>query len=305
MNNYLFHRVYPGRDQLWDPMDPVLFEKCIKHIKKKFEVVLLEDYLSSGDFSNHSSIATIQFDDGYLDNYDYALPILEKYQVKASFYIVTDCIDQNVPTWTHVLEHAFQETKMNELTLSFDFLPEQWRTQKWTEREERLSFVKSFKPYLKKVNHEQRKEVLAAISAQLHDVTLPQLMMNWDQLRHLKYQGHYIGSHTVTHAMLGTIQDEQVVKRELVQSAERIKTELGYFPKTISYPVGSYNELTKELAASFGYDFGLAVHQDQHDLNAHNLYEIKRIELYNEPWWKTKLRINNSLEKVKKIIRYR
>ena len=41
------------------------------------------------------------FDDGYKDNIEYAAPILRQFKCPASFYVVTDCIDRNVPTWTY------------------------------------------------------------------------------------------------------------------------------------------------------------------------------------------------------------
>ena len=67
------------------------------------------------------------FDDGYKDNIDTALPILEKHNVKATFYIVTDCIEKNIPTWTHTLEYCFQNLKPEQIKLDFDFLPEELR----------------------------------------------------------------------------------------------------------------------------------------------------------------------------------
>ena len=105
--------------------------------------------------------------------------------------------------------------------------------------------------------------------------------------------------------MLGTITDIKTQKHELNFSAQRIQQELGYFPKTISYPVGSYNETTIKLSKEAGYELGLAVKQSIYNSEKDTLFELPRIELYNESWWKTKMRISNSLEELKKAIRYR
>jgi len=80
---------------------------------------------------------------------------------------------------------------------------------------------------------------------------------------------------------------------------------LGHFPTTISYPVGSYNETTKRISKEVGYKIGLAVNQNIYDPDKQDLFEIPRIELYNEPWWKTRLRITHTLENIKSIIRYK
>ena len=103
IRNFLFHRVNPKRELLWDPMDPVLFEKCIKHISTKYNVVLMEELLEDKNLMLQKNVATILFDDGYLDNLEYAAPILQKYNCKASFYVVTDCIEKNIPTWKSVM----------------------------------------------------------------------------------------------------------------------------------------------------------------------------------------------------------
>ncbi|MGM0477954.1 MAG: polysaccharide deacetylase family protein [Bacteroidota bacterium] len=306
MKNFLFHRVNPQRDDLWDPMDPVLFERCIKFIKRKYNTVLLEEYLlNQEDYSNHKNIATILFDDGYLDNYEYALPVLEKYNIKASFYVVTDCIDKNIPTWTHELEHLFQNTKNRVLNLKFGFLPTELQTLSAEKQEDLLSFAKELKPFLKTINHTERNEVLSEIKLQFDDVEFPKIMMNWDHLKKLSKLGHHIGSHTVSHAMLGTVSNESFIKKELVDSRQRILDKLEKDPISISYPVGSYNQIVQKLSKESGYMLGLVVNQDEYIPERNNLFEIQRIELYNESWWKTKLRITNRLEKIKKIIRYR
>lgn len=307
IRNFLFHRVNPRRDKLWDPMSVELFDRCIRYISGKYEVMLFEDLVSSGQHNaEHSkAIATIMFDDGYKDNIEYAAPILDKYHAKASFYVVTDCIDRNIPTWTHILEHLFQFTSVENIDMNFAFLPAELRVSKLASYDERLRYVSNLKPVLKTVKHEQRTECLNRVLETYQDVKLPELMMNWADLRKLKQEGHYIGSHTVTHCMLGTMSDEKDILAELKQSGSRIEEELGYFPVTISYPVGSFNKQTKELAKQAGYTIGLAVKQNGYDPRKEDLFEVSRIELYNEPWWKTRLRIINLMPAIKSLIRYK
>ena len=307
MKNFLFHRVNAERDILWDPMDPVLFEKCIKYISKKYKVILFEDfYTNYNEYLNiEKKLATIMFDDGYKDNFDFAIPILQKYNVKASFYVVTDCIDKNIPTWTHILEYSFLNTKKNKLILNFDFLVEEYKESNFESLEEKIKFVNKLKPYLKTIKHVDREVVLNKILQEFDDIELPNLMMNWNEIREIVKLGHYVGSHTKSHLMLGTIDSKVLILDELMHSAKRIESELGYFPLTISYPVGSYSNLVKELSNEVGYKIGLAVKQDEYIPNKNDFFEVERIELYNEKWLKTWLRITHILEKIKKIIRYR
>lgn len=305
VHNFLFHRVNPVRDIMWDPMDVKLFEKCIKYITNKYEVVLLEDLITSGMYKAKKKIATILFDDGYKDNIEFAAPILAKYNCKASFYVVTNSIDHNVVTWTHIMEHSFQHTAVSDINFQFSFLPESLRVTTLTTQANRIDYLNKLKPFAKTITHEERTELLNAIQEKLTDVQLPRLMMNWDDVRQLKNAGHYIGSHTVTHCMLGTMLNVEEISYELTASANKINEELGYFPKSISYPVGSYNSTTMELSKKAGYTMGLAVKQTAFNPENDNVFEIPRIELYNESWFKTKLRISNLLEEFKTLIRYK
>jgi hypothetical protein len=99
--------------------------------------------------------------------------------------------------------------------------------------------------------------------------------------------------------------DESEIRRELIESAMTISDKLGHLPISISYPVGSYNPKVKQLSREAGYKIGLAVKQNIHNPQKEDIYEISRIELYNEPWWKTKLRITNRLEEIKALIKYK
>ena len=304
IRNFLFHRVSPERDQLWDPMDVAFFDKCISYITGHYQVMLLEDMVSMPNLKNLDNIATILFDDGYKDNIQFAAPILAKYNCKASFYVVTDCIENNIPTWTHILEYRFQYTNKSDINLNFDFFPPDLRVTNLPTKEKRLEYVKKLKPFLKKIPHLERKQALEIIDLSFDDVNLPRIMMDWQDLLQLKIQGHYIGSHSISHCLFGSMTDDSEVLNELLVSGQTIERHLGHFPKTISYPVGSYNKKTIELSKKAGYTIGLAVDQRTYDPSTDSIFEIPRIELYNENWLKTRLRITTHLEKFKTFIGY-
>lgn len=288
---------------MWDPMDVALFDKCINYITKHYKVVLLEELVMNDALKKEQNLVTISFDDGYKDNIEHAAPILKKYSCKASFYIVTDCIEHNSLTWTHILEHSFQYTQIPELKLEFDFLPVQLHTRLLPTKSDRVAYAKKLIPFLKTIAHEKREQVLETVKKTFTDCTLPKLMMNWDDIAKLNADGFFVGSHSVSHHMLGTMSDETQIKFELERSRQVILERLGYAPATISFPINSYNENTIRLSKEAGYTAGLAVHQRMYDPESDNDFEIPRIELYNESWWKTRMRITGFLEKIKTVIK--
>jgi peptidoglycan/xylan/chitin deacetylase (PgdA/CDA1 family) len=277
VRNFLFHRVNPQREELWDPMDVGLFNKCITYIFKNYSIVQLEElFFESSQLKSKKKFATILFDDGYKDNIEYAASILDKNRIKASFYVVTDCIEKNVPTWTYILDYAFLHTRKSKIDLFYDFLPVELRIKELKDNKARVEYVRKLKPAIKQLHHVNRDEIMRTIISTYDDIELPKLM-NWNDLQELKNAGHYIGSHTITHCMLGTMTNEHDVKRELLESGATIEKRLGHFPLTISYPVGSYNHTTTRLSREVGYKIGLAVKQKIYNPKFDSDFEIPRI----------------------------
>ncbi|HET6996133.1 MAG TPA: polysaccharide deacetylase family protein [Chitinophagaceae bacterium] len=301
IRNFLFHRVSEERDNLWPPMKPVLFEKIIRLLTRDYHIVSLEGWLQEKN-KRHSrkTLATILFDDGYKDNIEYAAPILKKYKCPASFYIVTGCINKNIPTWTYLLDHAMQQARIPSLILDFDQTPEELKKITLTDKPS----LRKIKIWMKRLPNAQRVQVLNSILQQCNDVPVPQnKMMSWTDIRHLQQDGFYIGSHSHTHPMLAALEDEKEIKEELGHSASIIQQKLGIAPLTISYPIGSFDERVTRLAAETGYQYGLAVEQRFFQSGRDSLMTIPRVELHQEPSWKVSLRMNGLYNKTRRLWR--
>jgi len=282
-------------------MTPFLFEKTIGTLVRKYEIVNLESFLQKENTPTFSRpVATILFDDGYKDNIEYAAPILKKYSCTASFYVVTDCINRDIPTWTYLVDYAFQRTKNETIYFHPLYVPDDFKKISLNDK----SKISKIKPWMKKLSNTMRVEIVSNILDQCKDVKLPDnKMMSWDDVRQLKVAGFTIGSHSHTHPMLAALESEKEIEDELHISAAILQKELGEKPLTISYPIGSFDERVIQLSKSAGYQFGLAVKQKAFNYAEDSLLTIPRIELYQESWWKVQLRINGMFEKLKTIWR--
>jgi peptidoglycan/xylan/chitin deacetylase (PgdA/CDA1 family) len=96
-----FHRVHdaPRSDSL--TIDVRMFERYCNFFRRHFRVVSLRDVvekLERGLEPNRE--LAITFDDGYRDNYEMAMPVLEKLSLPATFFVVTKWIGSDVvPRW--------------------------------------------------------------------------------------------------------------------------------------------------------------------------------------------------------------
>ncbi len=78
---------------------PESFEENIKtFIENGYTIISMKElaFAESGKTKLPDKPMVITFDDGYYSNYEYIYPILKQYQVKASIFIVTDKIGQEI-----------------------------------------------------------------------------------------------------------------------------------------------------------------------------------------------------------------
>lgn len=91
----LYHRVTDEvRDNLTVGIEQ--FERQMATIRSHFQPISIEEVLASKSVSVSSRpLVTVTFDDGYLDNYTNAAPILQRHGVPAAFFVSTDIIGKN------------------------------------------------------------------------------------------------------------------------------------------------------------------------------------------------------------------
>ncbi|MFT3978944.1 MAG: polysaccharide deacetylase family protein [Ferruginibacter sp.] len=275
---FLFHRVSPETDPLWQPMHPARFEQVIRIIQKLYAIIPLEEYLRGNIvLKKGKKYAAIGFDDGYKDFTKYALPVLQKHDIQSSMYIVTDCANTGLPPWTYQVDYLFNNSRK---TLIKDGV--QYRRQNATVLKNRM----------KEMPNEKRKELLVEIMDQLDDVTLPaDLMMDWRDIEEAHNAGVEIGSHTSSHPVLSSIDNSSDLQYEMQSSFDTLKARLDKPPYAISYPNGRYNEKVMDFAVRAGYKAGLALHQKTYRTSRDAAFEIPRIELYQQSMLKTIARI--------------
>lgn len=96
---------------------PEEFEKQVAWMKSEgFHFVTMQEL--QDDWGKHpEKTVAITFDDGYLDNLEHAFPTLEKYQAKATIYVVVDRHDRDWSTYKkahHNSGELAREPKLND-----------------------------------------------------------------------------------------------------------------------------------------------------------------------------------------------
>lgn len=92
----MYHHVNPHKGDMVT-VTPTTFERQMEYLHEAgFKTLTLDELLSyiKGDMVLQQKAVVVTFDDGWLDNYIYAFPVLKKYNVHASVFIVTDIIER-------------------------------------------------------------------------------------------------------------------------------------------------------------------------------------------------------------------
>jgi peptidoglycan/xylan/chitin deacetylase (PgdA/CDA1 family) len=188
----------------------------------------------------------ITFDDGYRDNYEVALPLLRAHGLTATFFLATGFLDRPHVAW--------------------------WDEIAWMTRSATRQLPGGAEAAGKRFTHEYKHMVSERKAAFLDEIAeqtgagrsdaaaAAGMWMSWDEARAMRDAGMSIGGHTVTHPVLGSL-DEAAQRMEVVGCRERIAAELGEPMRWFSYPVGfpgSFDATTRRLLDEQGVELAFS-----------------------------------------------
>ena len=215
-----------------------------------------------GGARSERPLCAISFDDGALDNYEHARPVLAELGVKASFYIPVNNVEEALPPWHDRLGFAILRSiaavrKTPEK--GFEALLAPFGVQVATFAallpRDAILLAAAGVTEAKKLTPDEREAALHALERALGEDVVPDFagMMTWDQVRELHQDGHEIGSHSLTHPLLPGLGEDRV-RAEVVDSRRQLSKLIGAEVASFCYPNGSYDERTLKAVAAAGYE---------------------------------------------------
>jgi peptidoglycan/xylan/chitin deacetylase (PgdA/CDA1 family) len=212
-----------------------IFDLQMRYIAKKYTCVSLDDigmFLKKGKFPK-GTIA-ITFDDGFYDNIKYALPIFKKYNIPATIYITTRCLDDRELFWPSRTMYLFSNTTQSKLE-DREFLKRTIRLETPEQRNEARLLVNQVCECLPGVERARWLSLLEKELQTNHAKDIPAIMMRSSQVRELLNCGIIVGSHTMTHPNLCKMSDEDAWE-ELKTSKQELEKLTGIESRHFSYP---------------------------------------------------------------------
>lgn len=279
-----YHRVY---DEVLDTefdrgvfgLSAQEFEKQIKWLKKNTHIISEEELISHIESGKPFSkrCVMITFDDGYIDNYELAYPILSSSKVPATFFIPTEAIEKRRVGWWDLISYFVRKTNKETININDKLMSVQSDQEKDAVIKELLRVMKTSKES-KSFNLIETLSQQCELAFPTHEVQSSQLM-SWDQIREVQANNISIGAHTHSHRVLSTITDEEQ-KNELEISKKILEDKLGVPVNSVSYPVGSsefFTQNSKKSAREVGYKIAYSFNTGINRNRISDPFDIKRV----------------------------
>lgn len=255
-------------------IDAEQFEQIINWLRAKYNLIGAKEYLVKYENDNLGiNDICLSFDDALLCQYDIAIPILEKYQIDAFFFIYS-CVFSDKPDNLEI----FRYFRNNYYTEMDDFFNEFFKVvderlgdeivvhrQSFNEIDYLIEFPfytqndKWFR-YIRDqvlVNDEYENILFHMMKMKQFSASkiADKLWMSEEQVRDIYNKGHSVGLHSYTHPIPLEKLNYHDQLKEYQLNLEHLTSITGKI-ESMSHPYGSYNSDTLDILSKLGIKIG-------------------------------------------------
>ncbi len=279
----MYHRILPQNAPEYSTEEPGMivepdtFRMHLNTLKSNFTMISLGEWINR-KLTNQPlplKACAVTFDDGWLDNYDYAFPILKQLQIPATLFAVSDMLGTNQVFWPNRIQTILQQPREKLLEIS-------WLTELLgnsnMDREISSEVIYSLK-------HHSDQQLLKLIEETETNLEIPPpkipVLINLDQIRELSDSGLVeIGSHTRQHIRLVDGLSSEVLSNEVANSKKQLEAILDKKIELFCYPNGDYcyaaiDEVSKQYKAAVTTTRGI------NNINS-NVFTLSRIGVHQD-----------------------
>jgi peptidoglycan/xylan/chitin deacetylase (PgdA/CDA1 family) len=225
------------------------FEKQMRHVKKWYNIITMDELADRLALKkNESPCVAITIDDGYLNNYSLAYPVLKKLKLPATIYLATAFVGTEKSTWVDELMDMFLISKKESFSLPELFENEVFDLSTLKKKIEAFWRVFERMLYIEHKRKEFLMGELPKILAAEKNIRNngERKMLDWSEIIEMGRNNISFGAHTVSHPTLSKM-DLLEAKREILESKKEIEARLGGQVRHFAIPNGKVEDFNDEL----------------------------------------------------------
>ena len=262
------------------------FSTFLETLTKIGTAVSMEDII---DYSNGAlppkNAFAITFDDGFENNLSVAAPILENFEIPATFYITSDFVENNSMSWIDRIELAIEAiSEGEEKTLVVPWKSNSVKLRGHFEKVEFLNELRtivkndqSIMPHQLADNIQEQMGFPKTVTSQLEI----DLKLNWSGVKELNSNDLFtIGGHTHSHPIMSFL-DEEKLNDEVETCLRYLKQMADITTRHFAYPEGlkhCYDERVISCLRRHGIECCPTAEQGYNRMDENiDLFRLKRI----------------------------
>lgn len=255
------------------------FDEHVRFLKRRLHVATLDETIEIVEKRKRprGTVALLTFDDGYVDNYELAFPVLAAHGVQGVFFLPTAFIGGDRLSWWDTIAYIVKRSRKRKIRLGIPPFREFDLAALGARR-----VVSDILGVYKDTAAETTEPFIAMLeeecgSPRPYGSTL-RCFMNWEEASAMLRGGMAIGSHAHSHRILAGLPEEEQLA-ELVTSKRILEERLGIRAQALSYPVGhrdSISPVTRAAAEMAQYRIAFSYYDGFNDFGAIDPFDIRR-----------------------------
>jgi len=234
------------------------FREQMEYLKRNYDVVSLEELLrrkKEGRAIGH--VAAVTFDDGWRDVYSNAYPILLKYGIPATVFLVTQYVGTTQWFWPEKIVYVLTRGRNRQISI-----PESMRKCLGTDAgylrtPVEIDQIGTIIEHLKSLGACERESITRYLTEEANvgmgELETKRMLLGWEEVEEMANNGISFGSHSQTHCILTQVPVERA-RSEIRDSRKEVEVRLGKPCLTFAYPNGDWNEQVRRIVVESNYE---------------------------------------------------
>jgi peptidoglycan/xylan/chitin deacetylase (PgdA/CDA1 family) len=286
---FMYHGISIDKKNIFNSRHTFIkdFEKQISYLSKKTNIITVKDFFQE-KFDKKKINVSITFDDGYLNNLNLALPILEKYNVQASIYSTCLFKEEHQYIWADFLQISSKYGNEKIKIEGEDYIKKNFQYVRVKDRKPLIDIIKN-----ENVDYNFKKEIYSKLMDTFSRIKKKNesywKLMNHNDLQQIsKSKLITIGTHGYFHNNLGNLNLPESIN-EVKYSKSTLESIIQKEINEIAYPDGSFNEALIIEAKKIGLNYQLGTECNEIDNYINNPTIKGRKGIYQCSSWGNQL----------------